>query len=154
MTDRRDLAAMLQPFVQSLIAAEHPVLAAHGISMWGYSVLCALGGSSVRTQGALADAIGADKTRIIGTLDQLQEAGLISREPDPGDRRAKILAITDDGRRVQRSCQTAIQANENRLLERLAPADRAGFLRAVRTLSELPPGEIAPAAQTPRDHPE
>ncbi|MGW2083266.1 hypothetical protein ACWCOW_41515, partial [Streptomyces sp. NPDC001939] len=55
---RRDLAAMLQPLVRSLIAAELPVLASHGISMWGYVVLSALDDGPVRTQGALATAIG------------------------------------------------------------------------------------------------
>ncbi|MEU7897454.1 MarR family transcriptional regulator [Nonomuraea sp. NPDC049152] len=137
MTERRDLAAILHPLVQSLVAAELPVLAAHGISMWGYAVLGALDDRSVRTQSALAEAIGADKTRIISTLDKLQHAGLISREPDPGDRRARILAITDEGRRIRRSVRAVIQANEDRLLARLPAADRQGFLRAVQMLSEL-----------------
>ncbi len=65
---------MIAPLLRELIAAEEPVLAAHGISMWGgYVVLVALDGSSVRTQAALAAAIGADKTRIIRDLDELQE---------------------------------------------------------------------------------
>ncbi len=71
-----DLAAMLAPLLRELIAAEEPVLAAHNLSMWGgYVVLVALDGSSVRTQAALAAAIGADKTRIIRDLDQLQQRG-------------------------------------------------------------------------------
>ena len=36
---RRDLAAMLHPLMRALVAAELPVLAGHGISMWGYVVL-------------------------------------------------------------------------------------------------------------------
>jgi MarR family transcriptional regulator, organic hydroperoxide resistance regulator len=145
VTDRRDLAEMLHPLVRSLIAAELPVLAAHGVSMWGYAVLGALDDGSIRTQAALAEAIGADKTRIIGTLDQLQAAGLIIREPDPHDRRARILAITDEGREVRASVRARIQANEERLLARLPEADRQGFLRAVETLSKLPREEIAGA---------
>ncbi|MFD1932608.1 MULTISPECIES: MarR family winged helix-turn-helix transcriptional regulator [Nonomuraea] len=142
MSDRHDLAAMLQPLVRSLIAAELPVLAEHGISMWGYSVLSALDGSAVRTQAALAESIGADKTRIITTLDRLQEAGLISRVPDPGDRRARLLEITEEGRRVRRAVQADIHSNEDRLLAGLPSADRDAFLRAVRMLSELSREEI------------
>lgn len=137
MTDRRDLAEMLYPLVQSLIAAELPVLAAHGVSMWGYAVLGALDDSSIRTQTALATAIGADKTRIISTLDQLQEAGLITRDPDPLDRRARILAITDDGRAVRRAVRAEIQSNEEPLLARLPEADRHGFLRAAEALHRI-----------------
>src|SRR5256885_12061197 len=91
---RRDLAAMLQPLTRALIEAELPVLARHGLTMWGYVVLNALHGAPQSTQAALADKIGADKTRIIATLDGLQAAGLITRAPDPGDRRAPPLSIT------------------------------------------------------------
>jgi DNA-binding MarR family transcriptional regulator len=87
---RPDLAAMLAPLVRELIAAEQPVLEAHGLTMWGYIVLLALDRSSMRTQAALAEAIGADKTRIIRTLDELQERGHIERHPDPDDRRVRL----------------------------------------------------------------
>jgi len=138
---RRDLAAMLHPLTRALVAAELPVLARHGVSMWGYVVLNALAGGPARTQAALAQAIGADKTRIIATLDELQEAGLISREPDPDDRRVRLLAISADGRRVRAAVQSAIQANEERVLARLTPADRRAFLRVAAILSDLPPQE-------------
>jgi DNA-binding MarR family transcriptional regulator len=149
---RRDLAAMLQPLVRALIAAELPVLARHGISMWGYVVLNALDGGPARTQAALAQAIGADKTRIIAILDELQQAGLITREPDPADRRARLLSITQAGQQARLAAQTAIQANENRILSRLPAADRQAFLRAAQTLSALPPDEITrpdPPGSTP-----
>ncbi|MEV4573806.1 MarR family transcriptional regulator [Nonomuraea jabiensis] len=142
MTARPDLAEMMHPLLQSLIAAELPVLAAHGVSMWGYAVLGALDDGSVRTQAALAEAIGADKTRIIGTLDKLQAAGLITRDPDPRDRRARILTITAEGRAVRRSVRAEIQANEERLLDRLPEADRHGFLRALQALHQLPREQI------------
>ncbi|MFC5827636.1 MarR family winged helix-turn-helix transcriptional regulator [Nonomuraea insulae] len=137
MTGRRDLAEMLNPLVQSLIAAELPVLEAHGVSMWGYVVLGALDDGSIRTQVALAEAIGADKTRIIGTLDQLQAAGLITRDPDPLDRRARILAITGEGRAVRRAVRAEIQSNEEQLLARLPETDRHGFLRTADALYRM-----------------
>jgi DNA-binding MarR family transcriptional regulator len=140
--ERRDLAAMLHPLTRALVAAELPVLARHGISMWGYVVLNALEDGPARTQAALAHAIGADKTRIIATLDELQQAGLITREPDPDDRRIRLLAISAAGRQVRAAAQSAIQANEDRVLARLEPADRRSFLRAVESLSALPADEI------------
>lgn len=137
-SDRRDLAAMLQPLVRALVAAELPVLARQGISMWGYVVLNALDGGPARTQAVLAQAIGADKTRIIGVLDDLQEAGLITRETDPADRRARLLSITPAGHRIRATTQAEIQANENRVLSRLPAADRQAFLRSVEVLSSQP----------------
>lgn len=143
---------MLQPITRALIAAELPVLARHGISMWAYIVLNALDGRPARTQAALAQAIGADKTRIIATLDELQEAGLITREPDPADRRARLLSITEDGRRIRLAVQSEIQANENRVLSRLPAADRQAFLRAAQVLSALPPGEFTRPEGPGGDH--
>jgi DNA-binding MarR family transcriptional regulator len=132
---RRDLAAMLQPLLRALIAAELPVLTRHGISMWGYVVLNALDSGPARTQAALAHAIGADKTRIIATLDELQQAGLIARDPDPADRRARLLSITAAGRRTRLAVQTDIQANEDRVLAILPAADRQAFLRSAQALA-------------------
>ena len=140
--ERRDLAAMLHPLTRALVAAELPVLARHGISMWGYVVLNALQDGPARTQTALAQAIGADKTRIIATLDELQQAGLITRDPDPADRRIRLLAISADGRRVRADVQAAIQSNEDRVLARLPAADRRAFLRVAAILSDLPQQEI------------
>jgi DNA-binding MarR family transcriptional regulator len=133
---RPDLAAMLAPLMRELIAAELPVLEAHGLSMWGYSVLVALDHSPMRTQAALAEAIGADKTRIIPTLDELQEQGYIERRPDPDDRRVRLLAITDAGRAVKDATRAAIQRGEERWLSTLSADDRAVFLRVLRQLSQ------------------
>lgn len=144
MNERPDLPAMLHPLMRALVAAELPVLRAYDVSMWGYAVLSALDGSPVRTQAALAEAIGADKTRIIGTLDELQSAGLITRDPDPADRRVRLLSITEEGRRICRALRDEIQAREEeRVLARLSRSDREAFLRAVRKLSELSFDEIA-----------
>ena len=126
---------MLAPLVRDMMAAELPVLEANGLSMWGYSVLVALDRSSIRTQVALAEAIGADKTRIIAILDELQQQGLIERVPDPADRRARLLEITQEGRRVKEATQAAIQRGEERWLGTLSAADRAVFLRVLEDLS-------------------
>jgi DNA-binding MarR family transcriptional regulator len=132
---RRDLAAMLAPLIRELMAAEMPVLNEHGLSMWGYTVLLALDESPVRTQAALAEAIGADKTRIIPVLDELQEQGYIERRADPDDRRVRLLEITDSGRAIKDNVQTAIQRNEERWLQTLSPDDRRVFLRVLQQLS-------------------
>ncbi|SEB91185.1 MarR family winged helix-turn-helix transcriptional regulator [Rhodococcus koreensis] len=134
---RPDLAAMTTTLNRSLVAAELPVLAEHGLTMWGYVVLLALDEHPLRTQAALAEAIGADKTRIISVLDELQDRGLIDRQRDPADRRARLLSLTPDGHRVRDSAQAAIRRGEERLLTRLPERERAGFLAGLIALSAL-----------------
>jgi len=141
---RRDLAAMIVPLARALVAAEEPVLRAHQVSMWAYVVLTALAEQPVRTQAALAQGIGADKSRIIGVLDELQERGLIQRRPDPVDRRVHLLSLTEAGIRLRESVRDAIQhQEEERVLSALPDADRAAFIRALRILSELPPEDMS-----------
>jgi DNA-binding MarR family transcriptional regulator len=137
LDDRRDLAAMFAPLTRALIAREEPVLHAHDISMWGYIVLTALVDQPVRTQAALAQAINADKSRIISVLDDLQERGLIQRQPDAADRRVHLLSLTPAGDKLRQSVEAAIRVREEEVLAALPPADREVFLRSLKTLYEL-----------------
>jgi DNA-binding MarR family transcriptional regulator len=146
---RRDLAAMIVPLGRALMAAEQPVLRAYDLTMWGYVVLLALGDRPRRTQAALAREIGADKTRIIEDLDDLQDRGLIERRPDPGDRRAHLLSLTPAGRRIRDLAQAAVQGGEERLLARLPAGDREAFLRALQALAGVPAEEITGPATGP-----
>jgi DNA-binding MarR family transcriptional regulator len=136
--ERPDLAAMAVPLARSLLAMEAPILAASELSMWGYVVLNRLCEQSYRGQNLLADAIKADRTRIIDTLDDLQQRGLISRDPDPADRRTRILAVTPAGRRLRDRVRRAIRREEDRLLADLPAGDRATFLRVLQQLGSPP----------------
>ncbi|MGW7404237.1 MarR family winged helix-turn-helix transcriptional regulator [Streptomyces sp. NPDC054833] len=140
---RPDLAAMIVPLGRALVAAELPVLRRHGLVMWAYAVLLRLDDPPVRTQAALARDIGADKTRIIGVLDDLEQRGLIRRQPDPADRRARLLSLTPAGRQLRNAVQAAIQQREEQLLARLPEEDRRGFLNALQALAALSPSEIS-----------
>jgi DNA-binding MarR family transcriptional regulator len=126
---------MIGPLGRTLLALEAPILQAHGLAMWAYAVLLHLGEEPVRTQTALADAIGADKTRIIKILDDLTARGLIRRWPDPADRRVRLLSITEEGRRLRDAVQADIQAAEEGLLARLTPSERETFLSVLGKLS-------------------
>jgi DNA-binding MarR family transcriptional regulator len=134
--DRRDLAAMFVPLARALVAREEPALRAHGISMWAYIVLTALAEQPVRTQAALAQAINADKSRIIGVLDDLEQRDLITRQPDASDRRVHLLSLTPAGDRLRSSVEAEIRASEEEVLATLPPADREAFLRSLKALYE------------------
>lgn len=130
-----DLGAMVMRLGRRLIAMEQPILARHEVSMWAYIVLSALGEGPMRTQAALAAGIGADKTRLIPVLDDLQGRGFIEREPDPADRRVRLLQLTPAGRRLQKAIQTEIHHAEDDLLAAFPPADRVAFRQVLTNLS-------------------
>lgn len=135
---RDDIGALLHRLLRRILAAEAPLLAAREIEMWDYSVLVALESGPAQTQARLAVAIGRDKTRLIPSLDRLEARGLVAREPDPADRRNRIVALTADGRHVLRACRGAIREMEVDLLADVPEPDRAPFLRALQRLAPRP----------------
>jgi DNA-binding MarR family transcriptional regulator len=135
-SERADLGAMVLRLGRRLLAMEQPILQRYELSMWAYVVLTALRSGPARAQAALAASIGADKTRLIPVLDELQGRGLIEREPDPADRRARLLGLTADGRRLQRDVQAAIREAEADLMAGLTEEDQAAFIRVLAALSQ------------------
>ena len=61
-------------------------------------------------------------------LDRLERAGLVERRPDPKDRRGKLIALTDAGKRLIDETIGRHVANEERLLS-VADPGRAGNAR-------------------------
>ena len=135
MAERDDLGAMFARATRRLIAEERPILERHGLTMWEYIALSHLGAGPAPSQLGLAEAIGYDKTRLIALLERLQDAGLVAREPDPGDRRARIVRITADGTRRLRAARRDIRRMEARVLRALAPDEREMLLAVLPRLT-------------------
>ncbi len=53
-------------------------------------------GQSVKMNG-LADALDCDASNITGLVDKLELRGFIQRQPDPEDRRVKMITLTQAG---------------------------------------------------------
>ncbi|MFD7077199.1 MarR family winged helix-turn-helix transcriptional regulator [Nocardioides sp. NPDC059952] len=133
--DRPELGFLLSRLMREVMAREKPILDAAGLEMWDYAVLTALAESDAPTQAQLAATTGRDKTRLIGNLDRLEARGMVERQPDPDDRRNRIVSLTRAGSRALRGCREAIAAMETELLSDLDPADRAAFERALTALA-------------------
>jgi len=129
--DRPELGALLSRLLREVARREQPLLDQAGLPMWDYVILSALSDGDASTQAGLSAATGRDKTRLIDNLDRLEQRGLVTRTPDPADRRNRIVSLTADGRQVLRQCRAAIGAMEEELLAGLPPAERAAFERAL-----------------------
>lgn len=135
MTDRDELGFLLDRLLRTVIRREQPIMERHHLEMWEYVVMSVLARGPAPTQAELATATGRDKTRLIRNLDRLEERGLVSREPDPADRRNKIVSLTQSGDRLLRACRADIWSMEEELLSALKPSERAGFERSLVALS-------------------
>jgi DNA-binding MarR family transcriptional regulator len=135
--DEEDLGALLARSTRRLIDAERPLLAELGLSMWAYIALSHLAHAPAETQLALAQAIGYDKTRLIGLLDELEADGLITRTADPADRRARIISLTAAGTKRHAAARRAIRKMEDEVLAGVSAPERT---RLRRTLARLADG--------------
>jgi DNA-binding MarR family transcriptional regulator len=136
--DREDLGALAARVTRRLVAAERPLLAVHGLSMWAYVVLSHLADRPAGTQLALARAIRYDKTRLIGLLDELERDGLVVREPDPADRRARVVSLTAAGRDRHAAVQADVRTMEDEFLGDLTVAEREQLRRTLAGLAGEP----------------
>jgi DNA-binding MarR family transcriptional regulator len=67
-------------------------------------------------------------------VDALEERGLIDRQPDPHDRRATLVTLTDDGTRVGNAIQQARADETAAFFSALNAEDQAELTRILRTL--------------------
>ena len=88
------------------------------------------------TQLALAHRLGIDRTVMTYLIDDLERAGLVSRQPDPADRRARRIVATEHGRSRLTSLDQRLRQAEEHVLAVLDRADREtlrDLLRRVAT---------------------
>ena len=87
------------------------------LSPVAYSMLMALNDSGPRRASDLVDLFSIDKGAVSRQVGALLALGLIERSPDPEDRRAAILAITEEG---SRRLGTIADLRRREVLERLS----------------------------------
>jgi DNA-binding MarR family transcriptional regulator len=79
------------------VIAERAKLVHPDLSPVAYSMLISLQDNGPRRASDLVELFNVDKGAVSRQVQSLLELGLIERTPDPEDRRAAILAITEAG---------------------------------------------------------
>jgi DNA-binding MarR family transcriptional regulator len=57
----------------------------------------------------LAHKLKCEPSNVTGIVDRLEARGLVERRPDPTDRRVKVAAATDEGRRIARTLRESLR---------------------------------------------
>lgn len=128
-----DLSFLLAHTSHVLTTRLTAVLAEIGMTVRGHCVLMhALPGDL--TQIELAKLTDLDKTTMVVTLDELEEAGLALRRPSPADRRARIVVVTEEGQRIAAVGEQLVDRVHSEVLESLPADERAAFTSALRRL--------------------
>jgi MarR family transcriptional regulator, organic hydroperoxide resistance regulator len=121
----RSLGFVVNRAALRLEAALARELAPHGVTPQQWAVLNRLWEQDGLSQAELAERTFKDPPNTARILVRLERKGLVTRAPDPADRRVQLVRLTEEG---------------HRLREVLVPLARAVLARALRG---IPPGEVA-----------
>ncbi|NML31654.1 MarR family winged helix-turn-helix transcriptional regulator [Paraburkholderia antibiotica] len=129
---RRTVSSTLVLAARKWRRSSHGVLAAFNVSEACATPLLTASrlGSAVR-QVTLADHIGIEGPSLVRLLDQLCAAGLMRRDEDPEDRRAKTVALTDEGRAVTAKMEEELVTLRAQALKGVSRGDLEATLRVL-----------------------
>lgn len=82
----------------------------------------------------LAEHLGIAPRSATEVADSLESAGLLTRRPDPTDRRAVLLTLTDQGRHTVAAVRDRRRAAAEDAVATLSSADRSELRRLLETL--------------------
>jgi len=104
---------------KTLSRAFDAALAESGGSLASWLVLASLKGGLHATQREIAQDVGVEGPTLTHHFNRMEAAGLVTRAPDPGNRRAHHVELTAAGQQSFRTLLARVQAFDRRL--------RAGF---------------------------
>ncbi|MEU7869451.1 MarR family transcriptional regulator [Dactylosporangium sp. NPDC049140] len=116
---------------------QEKVYAALGINRGEFDVLATLRRAGEPFQlppKALSASLMLTTGGMTGRLDRLERAGLVTRSPDPGDRRGLVITLTPRGREVVDEAVVAGLDAQREVFERLPEANRKRLSALLRDL--------------------
>jgi DNA-binding MarR family transcriptional regulator len=135
-----------------MVRAVNDEMSGCGLSMARTKVLRRLREQGPVRQTSLANDFGLSPHSITDIVDGLERHGLAERRPDPTDRRAKLVAITEAGEACLDVANAARESALTQIFGALSQKDMTTLLRlldsldeAARKLTEAPGGSAVPA---------
>ncbi|OLB81729.1 MAG: hypothetical protein AUI14_02495 [Actinobacteria bacterium 13_2_20CM_2_71_6] len=101
-----------------------------------YLLLAQLASDGPRRLSTIAEDVCLDLSTVSRQVAALEAAGLVSRTPDPTDRRASLIGVTGAGHEVLTHNREKWQAVLRDLLADWTPAERADFARLFARLND------------------
>jgi DNA-binding MarR family transcriptional regulator len=111
-------------------SAANARLAPYGLKVRSMSVLWLAAQGFGPSQRELSEFLGLDPSQVVSLVDDLQQRGLVERQPDERDRRSRIIVATVEGRRLLGEALAAAEAAGDASFANLTDHER-------KTLAEL-----------------
>ncbi len=134
---RGDEAMILLHFAfRRVIERPDQVLARHGLGRVHHRILFCVGRHPGTRIGQLLKTLDVTKQALNSPLRQLIQRGLIATEADPGNRRAKLLHLTEDGAALEEQLSGEQRERFLRAFRDAGPGAEDAWRRVMRLLAE------------------
>jgi len=110
-----------------------------GLTVIEWYILRALYDQDGQHASELARAVGRAATSFTPILDKLQDKNLIERRPDPADRRAVRIYLTDQARKTKDKVLASARQVDAQIQKQVPNGDFKAFQNVLATLQELKP---------------
>jgi DNA-binding MarR family transcriptional regulator len=94
-----------------------------GIDSRELGILLSIAGAGAASQQQIAERLGIDRTTMVARIDALEAKGIVSRQPDPDDRRRNVVTLTKPGQRTVAAATAASDKAERDFLSGLSAAE-------------------------------
>jgi DNA-binding MarR family transcriptional regulator len=120
----------------ALSVATSAAFSRHGVHEGQQFILRCLWTNDGLTPGEVARQLGLATPTVTRAATRMEAAGLLRREPYPGDRRLVRLRLTDRGRSLEKVIAEETDLLTERALATLDPAGREAVIGALRTIRQ------------------
>lgn len=108
--------------------------AAFDVTPVQFAILNALMDAPGSDQVTLANRVAFDAATSGSVIARLESKGWVRREPDPHDKRRKLLWVTAEGEQVAHDMKAAVARAQQRILAPLPPQEQAQFMGLLNQL--------------------
>ncbi|MFE6895121.1 MarR family winged helix-turn-helix transcriptional regulator [Streptomyces sp. NPDC057694] len=134
-----ELVAALTETVSPLLRHAGTVFASNQVPFSQASLLTDLYEQGTpQRMSTLAHTFDVAPRTVTTLVDGLERRGLVQRAPDPDDRRAVLVGVTDKGNALMQEIEWGRQALADELVTGLTGSERAEFARLLNKLRPTP----------------
>jgi len=137
-----EVARALRAAYLALHRQTNACLADDGVTADQFVILSALADADAVTQQDLVRRVSSDPNTVRAILLLLEGRGLVAREPQPADGRARRVRLTPEGRRLFKTLWARSEPVRARLLTALEPDDVAALVTFLHRVA----GALIPCA--------
>jgi DNA-binding MarR family transcriptional regulator len=130
------LSEAFRSVARRLRESSHEALAPWDITPSAFRALRILGRDGAMRLSELSEHLRIAPRSVTEVADTLEARGLAERRPDPADRRATLVGLTEHGASVLDAIRAARGTEAERFFDKLSAMDRANLARILRKLRD------------------